>query len=71
MYICGRLNIPGSMPVHASWLYAHNMLNFVKNLFKNSIGPDWSDDIVASTVVTRDGRIVHEGASKAMCVALR
>ena len=65
--ICGRLNIPGSMPVHASWLYASNLLEYVRNLFKKGIGaPDLADDIVQHTLVTHKGRIVHHGALKAM-----
>ncbi|HOU29326.1 MAG TPA: NAD(P) transhydrogenase subunit alpha, partial [Thermoleophilia bacterium] len=54
-------NIPGSMPVVASWLYGKNMLEYVKNLFKNGLdAPDWDDDIVQSTLVTRGGEIVHK-----------
>jgi len=65
--ILGLWNIPGSMPVHASWLYAHNLLQYVKNLFKNGIdAPDLKDDIVQETLVTCDGKIVHTGALKAM-----
>jgi len=65
--ILGLWNIPGSMPVHASWLYAHNLLQYVKNLFKNGIdAPDLKDDIVQETLVTCDGKIVHAGALKAM-----
>jgi NAD(P) transhydrogenase subunit alpha len=65
--ICGRMNIPGSMPVHASWLYANNLLEYVKNLFKKGIGaPDLEDDIVRHSLVTHEGRIVHKGALHAM-----
>lgn len=65
--ISGFLNIPGSVPVHASWLYAKNMLAFVKNLYKHGIGtPDYDDDIVASTLVTRDGELMHAGAIRSM-----
>ena len=65
--VCGRVNIPGSMPVHASWLYASNLLEYVKNLFKRGVGaPDLEDDIVRHTLVTHQGRIVHPGALKAM-----
>lgn len=65
--IVGVQNIPGSMPVHATWLYANNMLAFVQNLYKEKPGViDWSDDIVKASLVTRDGAIVHEGARKAM-----
>jgi NAD(P) transhydrogenase subunit alpha len=65
--ICGTKNIPGSGPVHASWLYANNMYYFVENLFKKKAGEiDFDDEIVRSATVTRDGRIVHAGTLKAM-----
>lgn len=65
--IVGVQNIPGSMPVDASWLYSTNVLNYVENLCKKAPGCiDWDDDIVAESVVTRDGQVVHAGARKAM-----
>lgn len=65
--VMGYINIPGSVPVHASWLYGKNMLAFVKNLFEHGLGsPDWDDDIVKHTLVTRDGAIVHTGTLHAM-----
>ncbi len=68
--ILGLWNIPGSMPVHGSWLYAHNMLHYVKNLFKKGIGtPDMDDEIVRPSLVTRGGKVVHQGTLKAMAIA--
>jgi NAD(P) transhydrogenase subunit alpha len=65
--VLGLWNIPGSMPVDSSRLYAHNMLHFVKNLFKTGLDTlDLDDDIVRPTLVTRDGQILHEGTLKAM-----
>lgn len=65
--VMGYINIPGSVAVHASWLYGKNMLEFVRNLFKNSLdAPDWDDEIVRHALVTRDGKIVHAGALHAM-----
>jgi NAD(P) transhydrogenase subunit alpha len=65
--VMGYVNIPGSVPVHASWLYGKNMLEFVKNLFKNGLdAPDLDDEIVRHTLVTRNGDIVHHGALHAM-----
>ena len=65
--LCGLANIPGSMPVHASWLYANNVLHYVKNLFKNGMGqPDLVDEIVEHSLVTHQGKIRHHGALKAM-----
>lgn len=67
VFVSALLNIPGSVPVHASWLYGMNMLEFVRNLFKNGIdAPDFDDEIVQHTLVTRDGAIVHAGALHAM-----
>jgi len=65
--ICGTANIPGSMAVDATWLYAHNMLHFMENLFPKGPGPiNQEDEIVRHTLVTIDGRIVHRGTLKAM-----
>jgi NAD(P) transhydrogenase subunit alpha len=70
--LCGLVNIPGSMPVHASWLYASNVLHYVKNLFKAGIGkPDLNDEIVRHSLVTHQGKILHHGALNAMDQAAR
>jgi len=68
--LCGRQNIPGSMPVDASWLYASNVLHYLQNLFKHGIGtPDMDDEIVRGSLVTHNGKIVHKGTLKAMADA--
>lgn len=65
--VVGIQNIPGSMPVDATWLYSRNLLNYVKNLYKDGPGKiDWSDDIVKQSLVTYQGEIVHTGTRKAM-----
>lgn len=65
--VMGYLNIPGSVPVHASWLYSKNMLAFVRTLYKRGLdAPDFDDEIVNHTLVTRGGQIVHGGALHAM-----
>jgi len=65
--LCGTANIPGSMAVHASWLYANNLFHYVENLFKRGINtPDLDDEIVRHTLVTHQGKLLHEGAIKAM-----
>ncbi len=67
VHVCGLWNIPGSMPVHASWLYAHNILHYVENLFKNGLdAPDYDDEIVQHSLVTRQGKILHQGTLKAL-----
>jgi H+-translocating NAD(P) transhydrogenase subunit alpha len=67
VYLCGTANIPGSMAVDASWLYAHNMLHYMENLFAGGAGRlNLEDEIVQHSLVTIDGKIVHKGAIKAM-----
>lgn len=67
VHLVGLWNIPGSMPVDASWLYAHNVLHYVANLFKQGLDkPDLDDEIVRHSLVTHQGKIVHHGTLKAM-----
>ncbi len=66
VFICGTKNIPGSVPVHASWLYVDNMYYYVENLFKKGVCVlDLDDDIVQSSLVTHEGKIVHKSTLKA------
>ncbi|MBC2705799.1 NAD(P) transhydrogenase subunit alpha [Desulfobacula sp.] len=67
VYICGIKNIPGSVPVHSSWLYANNLYYFVENLFKNGADEfDMTDEIIKGALVTHKGKLYHEGTLKAM-----
>jgi alanine dehydrogenase len=59
--IMGQLNLPSTMPVHASQMYAKNIQNLLDLLVKNGkLDPDFEDEIVKGTVITRGGDIVHE-----------
>jgi NAD(P) transhydrogenase subunit alpha len=65
--ICGIKNIPGSVPVHSSWMYANNMFHYVENLFKNGLDAlDLNDEIVRGSLVTHDGKIFHKGLLKVL-----
>ncbi|MFZ7125091.1 MAG: NAD(P) transhydrogenase subunit alpha [Desulfobacterales bacterium] len=64
--ILGTKNIPGSLPVNASWLYANNLYYFVENLLKSGTPFNLSDEIASGALVTTRGRIVHEGTLGAM-----
>jgi NAD(P) transhydrogenase subunit alpha len=60
--IVGYGNLPSRIAVDASALYARNLLNFVTPLIEKGGGAmkiDAADEIVAGTLVTRDGAIVH------------
>jgi len=65
--IDGTKNIPGMVPPASTWMFAHNIFNYAANLVKEGrVNLDMTDDIIASSLVTRDGRIVHAGALEAM-----
>jgi len=65
--IWGGRNVPSQMPGPASKLYAQNIVNIVtlmtatgEDVEPGSFAPDFEDEIVSSSCVTRDGAIVHE-----------
>jgi NAD(P) transhydrogenase subunit alpha len=69
--ILGPLNVPATMPVHASQLYSKNMFNLLSLLLKDGeFVLNMDDDIVAGTVITNNGEIVHQGVKAAMAPAL-
>ncbi len=58
---CGPLNLPSSLPVHASQMYSRNITNFVKHLFKaKGCEIDFTDEITRSCCTCRNGEIVSE-----------
>jgi H+-translocating NAD(P) transhydrogenase subunit alpha len=65
--IDGTKNIPGMVPTASTWMFSNNILNYIVNLVREGrITLDMSDDIIASSLVTRDGKIVHAGTLEAM-----
>jgi len=63
--VWGGANVPSQMPGPASKLYAQNIVNIVTLMTGTVDGegvfaPDFDDEIVASSCVTRDGVILHE-----------
>jgi H+-translocating NAD(P) transhydrogenase subunit alpha len=59
--IIGLLNIPSRLSADASALYAKNVLNFITPMVNadKALAVNWQDEIIAATVLTRDGDIVH------------
>jgi NAD(P) transhydrogenase subunit alpha len=67
--LIGPTNLPSRMPVHASEMYAKNLFNFLSPFVKDGhLGIDWSDEIIAGSLLTHDGQIRHEGVRKALGV---
>jgi H+-translocating NAD(P) transhydrogenase subunit alpha len=59
--ILAPLNVPASMPTHASFLYARNVLALFDHLVKNGeLKADPADEITRGVTVTRDGVVVNE-----------
>lgn len=60
--IYGPTNIAASIANDASALYAKNLQAFVGLLIKDgALAPDFEDEILKASLVTRDGGIVHPG----------
>jgi len=65
--ICAPLNLPASMPMHASMLYGRNLTSFVLEFWKdNAFQLDLEDEILKGALVTHDGQVVHEMARRAV-----
>jgi NAD(P) transhydrogenase subunit alpha len=65
--IHGPLNLPSRMPTHASELYSKNIWNFLSPWIKDGkLEFDWSDEIVAGTLLCKDGATVHAGIKQAL-----
>lgn len=65
--INGILNIPSMMPRSSTWMFANNVYNLVAYLVKNGkVILNMDDEIIASSLVTKDGRIIHTGTLEAM-----
>jgi NAD(P) transhydrogenase subunit alpha len=70
--VWGGRNVPSQMPGPASKLYAQNVVNLVTLMTARdedgvaAFAPDFDDEIVSSSCVTRDGVIVHEPTREAI-----
>jgi len=63
--VSGPLNLPSMLAEHASDMYARNLLNFFTPLVKDGkLNIDWNDEVYAKSVVTHDGKIMHEPTRK-------
>lgn len=70
--IIGMKNIPGYVPTSSTWMFANNIYNFANYLVKDgSVSLQRDDEIIASSLVTIDGELVHAGALEAMAAQSR
>jgi H+-translocating NAD(P) transhydrogenase subunit alpha len=61
------LNVPSTMPIHASEMYSKNLLNFLTIILKDgALTIDWEDEIIKGMLYVKDGQVMHEPSRKAL-----
>lgn len=63
--VYGAVNLPATLPVHASQMYSKNITNLFKQIFQPE-GIDFEDEITKGACITRDGNIVNELVASAI-----
>ena len=65
--VIGPLNLPATLPYHASEMYARNLFNFLKPAMpKGELAVDFKDEVFAGAVLTHAGEIRNEAARRAV-----
>ncbi|MBN3951058.1 MAG: Re/Si-specific NAD(P)(+) transhydrogenase subunit alpha [Nostoc sp. NMS7] len=65
--IIGPINLPSSIPIHASQLYAKNITSLIQLLIKDkALQVDFGDDIVDAACVTHAGEIRNQRVRDAL-----
>jgi H+-translocating NAD(P) transhydrogenase subunit alpha len=63
--IIGTKNIYSSLAINASEMYARNIVNLLNLMVKDgAFQPDWSDEVILGSVITRDGKVINERVKK-------
>ncbi len=69
IWIDGTTNVPSTMALHASLLYARNVVSLLQLLVRNGeLKLDFGDEIIRGCCVTHGGQIVNERARQLMGV---
>ena len=77
--IVGPVNLPSSMPIHASQLLSRNMFNLISHITEDRsegkdekdphLNLDFEDEITSETCIAHDGEIRHEPTREALSKA--
>jgi len=68
--ILGPLNIPSTIPYHASQMYGSNLVSFLKLMVnKGELKINREDEIIRETLVTQGGEVVHARVSEKLGLA--
>ncbi|NOY66901.1 MAG: Re/Si-specific NAD(P)(+) transhydrogenase subunit alpha [Gammaproteobacteria bacterium] len=61
----GPENVPSMLAVNASEMYSKNCQNLLDLMIvEGELKPDWEDEVLAGSSLTRDGQILHEPTRK-------
>jgi NAD(P) transhydrogenase subunit alpha len=65
--IIGPIDLPSTVPFHASQMYARTVTNYLMHLLKEGkVQLDLNDELTRGPLVTHQGEIVHEAAKAAL-----
>jgi NAD(P) transhydrogenase subunit alpha len=74
--IVGPVNLPSTMPIHASQLYSRNMYNLIGHITEDKaedkdekdlhLNLDFEDEIISETCIAHGGKIHHEPTREAL-----
>jgi NAD(P) transhydrogenase subunit alpha len=74
--IVGPVNLPSTMPIHASQLYSRNMYNLIGHITEDRaedkddkdlhLNLDFEDEIISETCIAHEGEIRHEKTREAL-----
>ncbi len=64
--LVGTLNLPSTLSVHSSQMYSKNVQNLLALMIDKDgqFHLDMNDDIIAKTVITMNGNVIHEGTNQ-------
>jgi NAD(P) transhydrogenase subunit alpha len=70
--IIGAMNLPATVPYHASQMYAKTVTSFLTHLLQDgSIHLDLNDELTRGPLVTYQGKILHDGVKALLLAAGR
>jgi NAD(P) transhydrogenase subunit alpha len=68
--IIGAMNLPATVPFHASQMYAKTVTSFLMHLLKDgSIDLDLDDELTRGPLVTHQGQVLHDAVKKLLLAA--
>jgi NAD(P) transhydrogenase subunit alpha len=65
--ILGPVNLPATLPYHASEMYSRNLFNLLKPaIVKGELAVDWNEEVFSGAVLTHEGIVKHDATRKAV-----